>query len=107
MSKQRVIVGATLTAILIVAAALRMIGLTRECLWFDEIWHVELSNGRNSAAFVEIPTDQFIPSQPNYVRLENARPWYAIPAHMDYVLHPPLYHLLLRPWRALVGDGPW
>jgi uncharacterized membrane protein len=95
-----------LLAIMLLASAVRFFGLTSNCLWYDEIWHVELSNGHGSA-FLHIPTDQYIEQQPNYVSLENAQPWIAIPSHMDYVLHPPLYHLLLRIWRELLGDSPW
>ncbi len=91
--------------LIIGAAALRLWGLTREALWFDEIWHVELSNGHGSE-FAAIPIDQFIPRQENYVALSEARAWHSIPRHMEYVLHPPLYHLLLRGWREVVGDSP-
>ncbi len=95
-----------LLVLLVVAGVLRFKGLDDQGLWFDEIWHVELSNGWDSASFLQIPINRYIPQQQNYVKLANARPWHTIPQHMDYVLQPPLYHMLLRPWRAVVGESP-
>jgi len=86
--------------IILLAGILRGIWLDRRCLFFDEIWHMELSTGRGSA-HLRLPLDQLLPPQPNPVMLEAAPPWYSIWTHMDWVIHPPFYHFTLRAWRAV------
>lgn len=102
---RRWIVVAALLAIVAIAVFVRSRDLNRVCLWYDEIWHAEVSNGHGSE-FHEIPINQYIPRQINFVDAANARPWWQIPRHMEYLIHPPLYHLTLRLWRTFFGDAP-
>jgi mannosyltransferase len=64
-------------AVLVLAAATRLVGLTREPFWIDEILSTDLSSG---------PAQQILHA--------NARD-----------THPPLYYLGLAWWRHVIGDG--
>jgi len=90
--------------ILCAAALLRMDSLDSQCLWFDEIWHAELSTGRGSA-HLRLAPNQWLESVPDLVSLRDAPPAWEIWRHMDLVLHPPLYHTVLRGWREVMGDS--
>lgn len=96
---------AALGLIVLLSAIPRFAQITRDCLWFDEIWHITLSSGRGSAQ-LRIPTDTLVAPLPDYVRIDSASGWTQIPRNMDLVLHLPAYHLLLRGWREMLGDSP-
>jgi uncharacterized membrane protein len=89
-----------LACVAIVAAGLRFAWIGSDCLWFDEIWHVELSNGTGSA-HARLPVNELVPHVASFTSLDSAAPIWRIPANMDAVLHPPLYHLVLRLWRQV------
>src|SRR5262245_7713307 len=94
-----------LALIVLLAAALRLVWIDRGSLFFDEMWHMQLSTGRGSS-HLRLPINQLLPPQPNPVMLSDAPPWYAIWTHMDGAIHPPLYHFTLRFWRTIFGQGP-
>src|SRR5437867_11901296 len=68
---------AMLAAILIAAGLLRLYKITAFSLWFDESVSVGLS----------------------------AYPWPQLFAHVAQDSHPPLYFVVLKLWRLLVGDS--
>lgn len=103
MSGARLLIA--LAGVAALAAVIRFSGINRECLWYDEIWHVTLSSGHGSS-FRDIPLNTLVDSQTDVVHLDHARPALEIPRRMDQVLHPPLYHLVLRAWREIAGDRP-
>src|SRR5256885_15757517 len=93
-----------LIAILVLGGALRFERASYGSLTFDEQWHLELSTGRGSP-HVRLPEDQLISDAPAVTSLGNAPPAWAGGAHMDRVVHPPLFVLGLRVWRNLFGGG--
>lgn len=95
-----------LTLIVCLGVVLRFHDLEQRPLWFDEVWHVELSSGWGSA-WMNLPLDQWIDPVEDFVFLTGSRPWPDIWRNMDGVLHPPVYHTFLRVWRTLVGDNIW
>lgn len=95
---------ALLLLILAIAAGMRMARIDFDSLSFDEQWHLELSTGRGSP-HVRLPTDTLIADAPAVTSLKGARPWWAVWTNMDYVVHPPLYCLLLRLWREVFGES--
>lgn len=94
-----------LAAILLIAGSVRFAGIGRDCLWFDELWHLTISNGRGSAQY-RIPVDQYVASLPDHTSLATAEAWWKIPRRDDPNAHPPLYYFPLRLWRAAFGDAP-
>jgi uncharacterized membrane protein len=90
--------------VLAIATFVRVRGIDEESLWYDEIWHLTLSSGHGSS-FRDVPLNQFVNQLPDVVHIEHAAPWYLIPRRMDQVLHPPLFHLVLRGWREIAGDS--
>src|SRR2546421_11359528 len=93
-----------LLLILAVAATLRISRASYGSLTFDEQWHLELSTGRGSP-HVRLPDDKLIPSAPAVTSLVDAPPWWKVWTNMDFVVHPPLYCVLLRIWREIFGGG--
>ena len=87
-----------LIVVMLLAGWLRFAGLTDHPLWFDEIWHAELSTGHGSA-HLRLPTDRWLSEVPAFPSMHGAAPAWQVATHMDWVLHPPAYHLLLRGWR--------
>jgi hypothetical protein len=96
-------IGLALLLILALAAFLRIRRMGFDSLTFDEQWHLELSTGRGSP-HVRMPQDVLIPDAPDVTSLRGAPPVTAVWTHMDYVVHPPLYCVLLRLWRDVFGE---
>lgn len=95
---------ATLALILIIAASVRVYHLGYLSLWLDEIFSVATSSG-HYPDMRPLEINHVVITPPNFTSLNDARPWHTIwPAMRDGV-HPPLYLLVLRPWRELVGDS--
>jgi hypothetical protein len=93
-----------LALILVVAAGLRYARARVDGLTFDEQWHLELSTGRGSP-HVRVPENVLVPDAPAVTSLVGAPPFHAVWAHMDRVVHPPLFVLGLRLWRDALGGG--
>jgi uncharacterized membrane protein len=93
-----------LGVILAVAGFFRFDQLTTPSLWVDEIWSIEMSMGRGSAHdHIEgnvVHFDQIDLTSPAI-----APPWWKIWAGMTGVPYPPLYHIVLRWWMDLFGNG--
>lgn len=89
--------------ILSLAAALRWHGITSRGFFFDELRHVEVSNGHGSE-FFELPFDRVV-DVANPLVPANALPLWQIPVHTTGVTHPPGAFMSLRLWRDAFGDS--
>ncbi|MBC8105132.1 MAG: glycosyltransferase family 39 protein [Anaerolineae bacterium] len=96
---------AVLALIVIVASGLRFGLIGTPVYELDEYWHAELSTGRGSAQNHQ-PKNVLYDPGPRVTSLQDAPPFFKVWSHMDDTVHPPLYPLLLRLWRALIGEGP-
>jgi len=94
-----------LLLILIVAfgAFLRLDQITKQNLWLDEYWALCLATGRGSAIFNE-PLNRIIEPPPD-VGFQGAPAWWHIWNGIKTAAHPPMYHIVLRFWVDLLGDG--
>ncbi|MCG3137351.1 MAG: hypothetical protein HJJLKODD_01195 [Phycisphaerae bacterium] len=92
----------TLTAGL--AIWLRTCELGRENFWLDEICSM-ISSAGHFDELSALPRNSIIPAPPNLARLTETSTPAAIWSGQKADIHPPLYFLLLRGWRALWGDS--
>lgn len=92
-----------LVLILAAALALRIHQLGRSSFWLDEILTVQLSVGRGYS-HLDFPQNQLIENPVDVIGLTDAPPTWRIWTTLDRDVHPPLYYLLLRAWREIVGD---
>jgi hypothetical protein len=77
--------------------------LGRQSLWVDEYWALYLATGRGDFIF-DLPRGRVIESPPA-VGFVGAPHWWHIWMGLASTPHPPLYHLALRFWVDLFGDG--
>ncbi|HEY1922384.1 MAG TPA: glycosyltransferase family 39 protein [Tepidisphaeraceae bacterium] len=92
-----------LALILIAGAFIRFYQISRPSLWLDEIWSIEMARGQGSQH------DQFVDGvirteQPDITSLSTAAPWWKIWSHLQLVIHPPLYFIVLRWWMDFFGN---
>jgi hypothetical protein len=96
---------ALLSAVLILAVALRVYGLSAEGLWIDEIYSLQSSAG-NSYADMHLPRGALIERPPHLTRTsDSAGGVLGVWASMGDDQHPPLYFMLLRVWRGAFGSS--
>jgi hypothetical protein len=95
---------AILAAIFAAALWLRLHRLNAGSLTFDETWHLELSTGRGTHHEL-LPVGQVL-------REERVTGFAAAPAaplavwgSLEHVTHPPLFLVVLRFWRLVLGEG--
>lgn len=93
-----------LAIILIVAGCIRFYQLSAPSMWLDEIWSIEMARGQGSQH------DQFVDGvirteQPDLTSLATAAPWWKIWSHLQLIIHPPLYFIILRWWMDLFGNS--
>lgn len=96
--------GLVLIAILLVAAALRLYAVETANFWHDEFWTLELSCGRDTA-HEHLPTNVLLPSLPVLTSPAEALPLWHFAGSLSEVTHPPLFFLLLRFWRDVLGPS--
>jgi len=93
-----------LALIVIAGACIRFYQIAGPSLWLDEIWSIEMARGQGSQHdyFVDgvIRTDQ-----PELTSLATAAPWWQIWSHLQLVIHPPLYFVVLRWWMDFFGNS--
>ncbi|HWB53688.1 MAG TPA: hypothetical protein VG722_05825, partial [Tepidisphaeraceae bacterium] len=92
--------------ILLLAVALRFYALGRASFWYDEFDSLEASTGRG-LAHLELPVNRIIAHPPDLTSLKGAPPAWGIWTSLDLDNHPPLYFLLLRFDRDLLGSSEW
>jgi hypothetical protein len=90
--------------ILAIGIFIRFSNLTRTSLWMDEIWSIEISTGRGSMHDT-LPTDKIQANQPDLTTLTSAPPWWNVRTTFNLVIHPPLYHIVLRWWMDGFGNS--
>jgi uncharacterized membrane protein len=96
---------AAISGILLLGLALRLYGLGNDPLWYDEICSLQSSTGHGYQAAI-LPLNQLIDPLQQTVDLSNAKPvWQIWATAMDHDAHPPLYFIVLRIWRDLLGSG--
>lgn len=93
-----------LIAIILLAAGLRLYGVETANFWHDEFWTLELSCGRDTA-HEHLPTNVLLASLPVLTSPADALPLRHFAASLSEVTHPPLFFLLLRFWRDLLGPS--
>src|SRR5262245_43876332 len=96
---------ALLALIVVVASGLRFGLIGTPVYELDEYWHAELATSLGSAQNHQ-PNNVLYDPGPRVTSLKDAPPWWKVWSHMDDTVHPPLYPVLLRFWRAAIGDGP-
>jgi hypothetical protein len=96
---------ACLVPLVLIGGLLRIHGISRENLWFDEYWTLYLATGRGNEIFTA--PNQIMVHPPD-VSFSTAPAWWHIWNRLKGTSHPPLYHILLRWWVDLFGDrdGP-
>ena len=100
--------GATLVglALILAFAAFLRVRYTDEFGSFDELWNLALTTGHGTP-FGQFGTDVIEWHPRSQTSLVDALPAWHIWNTLDLVLHPPLYLVTLRAWRALFGEGDW
>lgn len=93
-----------LVGVVCVAAGLRVYALDRAPLWTDELFSLQSSWGRGF--YVEtLPREVVLDPAPDPTRLEGAGPIHAIYATQQSDTHPPLFFVILRIGREVLGDS--
>jgi uncharacterized membrane protein len=92
-----------LALIVIAGAFVRFYQISRPSLWLDEIWSIEMARGQGSQH------DQFVDGvirtdQADITSLATAAPWWKIGSHLQLIIHPPLYFIVLRWWMDFFGS---
>jgi uncharacterized membrane protein len=104
-SPSRSVYGILLMLVLVMAAAVRFYGLGSEDYWFDELYSLSFSAGKQ-AAFASLPFGEIIREFDLDTEIDEASNIRSIARAMRAVdTHPPVYFVLLRGWRALLGEG--
>lgn len=93
-----------LSAILLLAAALRFDGLGRQRLSIDELGTMETAAGRGQLHLI-LPRNQLLSPPPVVTRLAGAPPVWNVAPMMAADVHPALYFILLRLWQDAFGGG--
>ncbi len=93
-----------LASILLIGAGLRFYRIGRPSLWLDEIWSIEIADGRGHQ-HDQLPDGIIRRDQIDLTSLHDAPPWWRVwSAASDYT-YPPLYPLVLRGWMDFFGNG--
>ncbi len=92
-----------LAGVLLLTLSIRLSGLNRHGYALDEVWSMEIANGRGST-HEHLPLNRIVSHVPSLSTLAGAAPWWRIWSNVE-VTHPPLYPVLLRWWEETFGDG--
>ncbi len=103
MPGRSVISLAVLAGLLGIGGFFRFDHIAKQSLWVDEYWALYLATGRGNLIF-DMPLGRVIESPPA-VGFAGAPPWWHIWTGLASTPHPPLYHLALRFWVDVFGDG--
>jgi Dolichyl-phosphate-mannose-protein mannosyltransferase len=85
------------------AGVLRFHGINRRGLWFDEMYSVYLATGRGDEVF-HLPAGRLLNPPPEILWI-GAPSWWHVWLGMKELPYPPIYHIVLRGWMDLFGDG--
>jgi hypothetical protein len=92
-----------LACLLCIGGFFRFDHIAKQSLWVDEYWALYLATGRGNLVF-DLPLGRVIESPPA-VGFAGAPHWWYIFTGLATTPHPPLYHLALRFWVDIFGDG--
>jgi 4-amino-4-deoxy-L-arabinose transferase-like glycosyltransferase len=92
-----------LAVLLVFGGIVRWHEIGREGQSADEFWSVYLSTGRGKTVFL-LPAGKLL-NPPPPATMEGAPGWWHIWSGMINAIHPPLYHIVLRWWMDLFGQG--
>ncbi len=92
-----------LACLLCIGGFFRFDHIARQSLWVDEYWALYLATGRGNLIF-DLPLGRVIESPPA-VGFAGAPHCWHIFTGLASTPHPPLYHLALRFWVDIFGDG--
>jgi hypothetical protein len=101
--KSRLLTALVLLLILAVAAFVRFFRIERQSLWSDEVYGIYLATGRGGQVLA-LPAGQLLDPPPQ-ILLNGAPSWPHVWTGMSAVPQPPLYHIVLRWWMDLLGQG--
>ncbi|HEX4054333.1 MAG TPA: glycosyltransferase family 39 protein [Tepidisphaeraceae bacterium] len=90
--------------VLAVGAFVRFYHISASSLWLDEIWSIEMARGQGSLHDL-LPDGIIHTDQPDLTGLANAAPWWKIWSHLQRVIHPPLYFVVMRWWMDFFGNS--
>ena len=90
--------------VLAVGAFVRFYHISASSLWLDEIWSIEMARGHGSQHDL-LPDGIIHTDQPDLTGLANAAPWWKIWSHLQRVIHPPLYFVVMRWWMDCFGNS--
>lgn len=93
---------AILVGILLLAAGLRLTGLSQQPLWLDELYTIRTLYGHRAPLPLKEGVVQPIPQVTRPIEIQPAP---AIWTALKVDSHPPLYYLLFRAWRNVFGDS--
>jgi hypothetical protein len=91
-------------ALLFTALGLRVYRLDARGFWFDEHWTMMVSSGRG-LSYLEVPKGIVLNTAPDPTASVPGVPWYRAWTNTAFDVHPPLYAVLVRGWRAWVGES--
>jgi hypothetical protein len=92
-----------LACLLCIGGFFRFDLIAKQSLWVDAYWALYLATGRGNLIF-DLPLGRVIESPPA-VGFAGAPHWWHIFTGLATTPHPPLYHLMLRFWVDIFGDG--
>ncbi|HSV16554.1 MAG TPA: glycosyltransferase family 39 protein, partial [Tepidisphaeraceae bacterium] len=90
--------------ILLVAVLLRLINLSAQSFWLDELWTIEVSAGQASE-HRSLPVDVLLTAPPDLTHAAGLHGFTRIWTGMDQIIGPPLYHIALRVWMFAFGES--
>jgi hypothetical protein len=89
--------------LLLIGGMMRTYRIGKESLSLDEYWALYLATGRGSELY-QIPYGVIVESPPQ-IGFTAAPAWWHIWTGLSSTTHPPLYHVALRWWIDLFGQG--
>ncbi|MEM8875969.1 MAG: glycosyltransferase family 39 protein [Planctomycetota bacterium] len=90
-----------LVGLCLVSVATRLLGLTADGFWFDELLTAEYAAGGGDVT-LHLPHDQPIVPVPTPTEL-GQHPVWAIWTGLDGTVHPPLFYMAARCWASVFG----
>src|SRR5947199_3820030 len=88
--------------IVLIALLLRLINLSSQSFWLDELWTIEVSAGHGSE-HRSLPVDVLLTSPPDLTHASGLHGLRRTWTGMDEIIGPPLYHIALRLWMFAFG----
>jgi uncharacterized membrane protein len=94
---------AALSAILLVAALLRLHRIASHSFWTDELFTVQAVNGTGLSGTFDLPFNVVLNPAPSPTKMAPVHPWWYTLRADGHENNPPLFYLLTRAWVRLFG----